>query len=439
MVLSFVLPTTSDSMVKYARRKRGRRRARTKRGRTSRARRTRRTVPKRRRLQGKKEALRTAIALGTGLQSAYEASKTIYDTINSGTAVAKRTKLRRGGSRTVTTRKKDDDGTGPYQQWSQRYAQATFGRMKLTKLINRESLIISWQNYSRFNQGRGVMWIGQANDTTNNARLLPCFLADLTSCPNHVSGSLANPSVLYQLYKSTVVGTDGNIGFKVLNGLNSTGGIASNWSIEKSEHNTSSASAYPGAQSVLAWSQIEMELWGQQQYHTKYTVELVQFHEDVCPQYDLALANTGGQLEMFWDAKMKSYTYSPLYQGNITGYSGPKLKVLKRYNVDIDPTSTTETNADPHVKTFRLFFRFNRRCNYGWKKSGGNGQNIAEFDDVDFAIEQNANEVTVHPSARIFLMIRATDFNVKATLAEQSVANTPSVSLKIRNKHMIVN
>lgn len=426
--------------------KRNARRARTRRPRRTRGvrrGRTRRTVraPKpRRRLQGK-ELARTAVAVATGLQSAYETGKTLYDAYTRDpTAVGKRTKKGGSRTRTVTTRKRDDDGTGPYQQWSQRYAQASFGRMKLSKLINKENLTLYHQRFTRFNQGRGAEWLAQTTDTTNNVRTLPCVWWDLTACINHVGGSISKPGCMYQLSKSIAAGTDGNIAWRPVNGLTLDGTTSTNtWEVEKSEHGASNNDSYPGASSVLQWAAIELELWGQQQYHTKWTVELCQFNEDVHPDPAVAVANTGGPYEMYWDSMIKSYAYSPLYSGSINGFKGKKRKVLRRYNLDIDPTSTTETNADPHCRTFKLFFRFNRRCNYDWQKSGGNGQTITEFDDIDAPSEIASNQVTVHPNARIYLMLRATDYNPKASFAAQSVSNTPSYSWKIRTRHMLVN
>lgn len=384
-------------------------------------------------------SLRTAIALGSGLQSAYESAKTVYDAVHQPTGVAKRTK--RARSRTVTTTKrKDDDGTGPYQQWSQRYAQAKFGSMKLSKLINRESLTLYSQRFTRFNVGVGAEWLAQTTDATNLVRTLPLVYWDLTSCPNVVNGVVSKPGCMYQLAKSTSAGTNGNIAWRPVQGLLADGSASTpTWEVEKSEHGITSGSSYPGASSVLEWASIELELWGQRNYHTKWTIELCQFHEDVAPNPELAVANTGGNYEMYWDSMIKSYAYSPLYSGSINGYKGKKRKVMRRYNVDIDPISTTETNNDPHCKTFRIFFRFNRRCNYDWQKAGGNGQTIAEFDDIDAPTEINSNQVQVHPNARIYLMLRATDYNPKATFGDQTAANTPSYSWKIRTKHQLVN
>lgn len=440
--LSFVQPLTSDMVKRNGRLGRSRRTGRTKRRRAGRTGRTRKVVrPKnsRRRLQGKTNSLRTAIALGSGLQSAYEASKTVFDAINQPTGTATRKRMRNGGSRTVTTRKKDDDGTGPYQQWSQRYAQATFGKMKLSKLINRETLTLTHQSYSRFNQGKGVYFLSQYTDTANNARRLPMVYWDLTSTPNHVNGTISNPNPMYQIYKSTAVATDGNIGWSGIIGKDMGGNPSSTWQVEQTENSSSNAASYPGANSVLQWVSIELELWGQQQFHTKYTIELCQIDDEVTPDPQAALTGTGGQYEMFWDNHMKSYTYSPLYSGAVHGLKGKKMKVWKRYNVDIDPTTTIESNADPHCKTFRMFFRLNRRCTYDWRKAGGNGQTVAEFDAAHQPTEVNTNELTVDPKARVYLIIRATDFNVKNSYAECTVANSPSLSWKIRTKHQLVN
>ena len=394
----------------------------------------------RRRLQSKSFATalgRVAVAAGAA-RVAQEATGYAHRAFRSGgrraPAVANSSTL------VVTESAKDNDGTGPYQQWSQRYAQATFGKMTLSKLLSKEQLTLYHQRFTRFNQGKGAEWLSQTTDATNLVRTLPLVYWDLTSCVNHVSGSISNPGGAYQLAKSTNSSTNGNIVWRPVTGLLIDGSASTDkWQVEKSEHGVSNANSYPGASSVLEWAAIELELWGQQQYHTKWTLELCQFNEDVAPDPQLPAANTGGPYEMFWDSMIKGYAYSPLYSGSINGWKGKKRTVLRRYNVDLDPTSTTETNADPHCKTFKLFFRFNRRCNYDWSKSGGNGQTIEEFNDIDGPTEVGTHQVTVHPNARIYFVMRATDFNPKDGFVNQSVANTPSYSWKIRTRHQLVN
>ena len=329
-----------------------------------------------------------------------------------------------------------DNGTGAYNQWSQRYAQAKFGSLTLKKLLKNMTDVttFTWQKYARFGDN-GQIFMNNHEDTVNGNWSLPCNVFDLTSVANWSNGALNAYSPLWSLRKKTAAGTNGRYDWITVAGQDPTGTSSNTWQVEKSSHKVTTQMAYPNEQSVLKWASIELELWGMKNHPTKWTVEVCQFSEDVCPSQGVS---ADGNYNEFWDSMLKQYQYNPL-ANNLSGFGKKVFKVLRRYNVDIDPTASFENDADPHVKTMKIFLRFNRRCNYEWKHSNAAGQTGAEFGSVNWQQEDNENQSTVHPNARVFLMLRASNYNYLTDNTQISSANTPSYSIKVKTQHILSN
>lgn len=320
-------------------------------------------------------------------------------------------------------------GNGAYNQWTQRYASAKFGRMTLRKILknNMDTTIFTWQNIKQFGGG-GTMWLSNHNEGT--VRSLPCYAFDLTSCNNIVNNTLVGGLPMHRLRKAAGNGANTWIN---ASGQAPDGTSSATWNVERSGHNINTQVAYPNDNSILKWASIEMECWGCKNYPTKFTVELCQFNEDVVPAFD-----GDSNYDEFWDSMIKSYTFNPLLTMQ-NGYGQKKMKVLRRYNIDIDPTASFENDADPHVKTFKMYFKLNRRCQYDWKFANPNPQTITvnQFDTAQYKQEDQENNTVVHPNARVFLLVRATDYTVKPDAASVNTTNAPSFSMKVRTAHVI--
>lgn len=326
--------------------------------------------------------------------------------------------------------------TGAYNQWSQRYAQAKFGKLSLKKLLGNLSdhTTFTWQKYGRFGDN-GQIFLSNFKDTAVAVEkyTLPAVVMDLTSCLNYSNGTLVQYSPTWQLQKSFSTTTAGRYQWIPLQGQTPAGLSNTNWQVEYSSHKSNTQMAYPNAASILKWASIELELWGMKNHPTKYTVEVCKFREEVCPTTDL---NADPNYNEFWDSMTKQYAFSPL-ANNMSGFNKKKVTVLRRYNIDIDPTASFENDSDPHVKTFKIFLRFNRRMNYAWKFTNAAGQTSQQYEAVVYEQEDNENQNVVHPNARIFLMIRASNYNMQTLYGDISNANTPSVSIKCKTHHIL--
>lgn len=381
--------------------------------------RTRKPAPKRRRLQ-------------TVSAAAVNAASNLFPVA---AEAYKQYKRYRSGTKT-RMRNKDTEGTGAYNQWSQRYAKASLGRLTLNKILKNVTDItnFTWQRFGRFGDN-GQLFLQNFKDTAVGFEkyTLPVMIMDLTSCLNYSNGSLVQYSPMWQLQKSFAVATAGRYQWIALQGQTPAGINNTNWQLEYSTHRSNTQMAYPNGASILKWASINLELWGMKNHPTKYTIEVCRFAEDVVPTTDMSADQNYNE---FWDSMTKQYTYSPL-SSSMSGYNKKKYSVIRRYNVNIDPTASFENDSDPHVKTFKIFLKFNRKMNYAWKYSNAAGQTAQQYESSYYEQEDNENQTVVHPNARIFLMIRASNYNVQTVTTDISNANTPSISIKCRTQHIL--
>lgn len=413
----------------------------------SKKRRSTKTV-RRRKLQTKKNDLANA-AMALGAAATYGAAKRYfgnqysvfdkpYGNMTNPTQLFNRRQPRIKGPR----EKNQDPGTGGYSQWTQRYATGKFGKLtpkKIDKLSN-DTIILRHQLIGPFND-YGQRFMYNALDATTNGNLwYPLILFELNSANNYINGTQNFINPVHQMYQPA--GTT-NIAWNSLTTQSQNGAaVVQNWLFEKSGHTNTAVPSHPMEQSIHKWTSLDLELWGQTSKPTMYTIYLCQFNEDVLPgtTYTSSVGSystiTDQNAVEFWQSMVKRYTYSPLLKID-DGYSNKKIKILKQYKVNIDPTATYENDPDPHVKTLKLFYRFNRRCNFQWKYSNAAGQTIADMDDKDWQQEDGENQCQVHPNARLFVMIRASNFQRQTLLSSATNANTPSISWVMRSCHLI--
>lgn len=415
-------------MVKYGRRRVRKSRAR----RRGPVRRKLRTV-KRRKLQAGKTLINAARGAAT-LYSLYQGGKGYSTAINEGSTSAGKRK-RSTGSRTQTKRlRRRDSGTGAYSQWSQRYTQARFGRLTNKKLIrdNMEYTIFKWTNLKRFG-GQGAYLLGHYTGADSNL-YLPCLLIELNSINNYINGNVQTYSPVRHLRKEG----NGSFGFSPVQGVDPNGNSTSTWVMERSSHLITNPQSYPNDSSIWKWCSLEFEFWGMKNYPTKWNIQLVQLSEDVTPSYNPNSASvvTDGNAEEFWDSIIKPYSYSPLVHQK-SGFGKKKYKVLKQYAINIDPTASFENDASPHCKTFKMFYRMNRKCQFDWKYANADGQTQVTIEAPNWQVEDQENQVQVHPNARMYMLIRASNYEVQPNLAALTSANTPTITAIIRSCHIV--
>lgn len=342
----------------------------------------------------------------------------IADSVASASRAAKRPRYSRG------RKGSSEEGTGSYAQWTQRYAQARFGRLTPKKIdsLSLERSIFTHRRIGPFND-YGQYFLSNRLEANGNLQL-PLMLFELNSCNNLIDGSVVNHAPVKRMFQAAA----GGINWLDVQGHETDGStLSAAWQVENSGHTTSSVGTYPGDIAIHKWSSVDLELWGCRNKPTKFTIQLVQFSEDVLPDYNTA----SGQRQEFWQSLIKHYTYSPLAKMD-DGYSRKKMKILKQYKVNIDPTANYENDPDPHVKTMKIFYRFNRKCNFKWMFNNAQPQSITNMNDADWKQEAGQNQTQVHPNARIYLMVRASNFTRLESTATVDNTTNPSISWVMR-------
>lgn len=340
--------------------------------------------------------------------------------------------VRRNG---LKRRRKFVGDPGGHTQWRQFRFSKRFGRLTQKKLnkLSMERIILSWRQLRSLTL-QGQLYMNHCLVGTDGIQL-PVYLVELNSCIN-----TSNAGVLVNYHPVFLAARYGNSNATLpyynwgkQGGQTPTGAISNEWQKERMN-----VAAF-GSRSIFRWADIRLDLWGTRTQPTKYDLCLCQFHEDVCP---VDGNNSDPNYVRFWDGLMRPFTYNPNISQPGYGETG-KMRVLARKTVMIDPTESTEGDPDPHVKSVKMFYRFDRQCRWDWKDdvktTGYFDQDIITRDefntsDVPYVLDDFKSQV--HPNARIFLMIRATKYVRSDSYALQTTADTPSINMQVRVCHV---
>jgi len=189
------------------------------------------------------------------------------------------------------------------------------------------------------------------------------------------------------------------------------------------------SSNYPGSSSVMRWIQAKMLFYAPTTVPSKITVQLVQFiDQDLCPDNRTNTTITLNARASAWYASfMKKQMYSPIETNQALGFKG--IKVLHSEVFIMNPKESTEATST-HYKQLDIFKWMNRKCNYSWSQD----QSTSTQND-DPAINAGENETTVHPRAKVFLLITG-----QAGLATADTATLhPSYDLVLKTQHEQLN
>lgn len=341
----------------------------------------------------------------------------------------------RGRSRRAVPMETDDPGTGSYSQWTQAYKSGRFGRLTPKKIdsLSLNRIIFTHRMLGPFNDyGQVFMknWL-----KTDGQIEYPLMLMELNSCNNLILGTVTNHSPVRTLYQTADAAVDAKRMFWYAQpGLLSDGTVDStgSWQLENSPGTSNASLTFPHEGAIHKWSSIDLELWGCRNKPTKYHIALVQFAEDVLPDW----GQRSDQSAEFWQSLVKHYTYSPMAKID-DGWNKKKMKILKQYVYNIDPTASFENDPDPHVKTLKIYYKFNRKCNFSWQFNGPEVQTVADMADEDWKREHGQNQCQVHPNARVYLMIRASNFTRITAPAVIDNTTTPSISWRLRTCYLV--
>lgn len=192
---------------------------------------------------------------------------------------------------------------------------------------------------------------------------LPIYVMNLTSCRQANAGVAAAP--LWRLYMDK---PQDRLGFTVWNGETSSGALSTGWQHEDSQ---SSTELTVGRKSLIDWIRIRLNIWGKKTAPSRIRVQLVQFSDEkLCPETSTVLAQTPGvtkiletnDAQQYWQSVVKPLITNPC--SSIQRQIKSRAKILKTWKIDIDPTSTTESDTDPHCKFVDIFHKLGKVYDY---------------------------------------------------------------------------
>lgn len=193
---------------------------------------------------------------------------------------------------------------------------------------------------------------------------LPIYVMNLTSTRQQSVGQAAAP--LWRLYQDKAAN---RLGFTIWNGQLRDGAINTGWQLEDDEAAGTSVSV--GRKSLIDWVRIRLNVWGKKTAPSRMQVQLVQFNDDIiCPERDTVLADpavirapmSNPEAQQYWQSVVKPLINNPC--SSVTRTARARAKILKTWKIDIDPTSTTENDTDPHCKFLDIFHKVGKLIDY---------------------------------------------------------------------------
>lgn len=341
-------------------------------------------------------------------------------------STAKATSRRRGGSGTVTRRRRYSKVAGnmsDYSKFSTNYGRKPGFVKKQLRMVksNTEDTTYVFRN---LNQVWGP--VGKTNLTSFQAGALgtlieaPLHIYDLTAI-NQVSG-LAQADVQQAVgHRLTYTNetTSSSAGWTALQDNNNQ----TFWKVLTSPNQAPQRAE--GGSSYLDWVSVKLLLYAATAQPTKVDIMICQFRRDtLCPSPDDGVTQ---EHTAFWQSMTHRAMYNPILPVN-ANYK-KYFKVLKTVQVEMDPKETTEASG-ARYKEVNMFLRMNRELDYRWKESA-----LGAILTTGVTTQLNTENMTrVHPRKRVFLMIRSYS-PVGLNLATSTAANTVSYDIALTKKH----
>lgn len=258
----------------------------------------------------------------------------------------------------------------------------------------------------------------------------PCTLIDLCGTYNLDGNSLITPQTTWNINFTDETGS-GSVQF-----VPATAG----WQLaplDISGGQNTVVSYAPKKQDFLKWVKINLLFYTPLSIPTKISVQMVQFKD---PRF-VPLGTTYPQTTetatfnpatAFWRNYLKDYMYNPISPSSGVDMS-KWMKVLHSDTFILNPKDTDET-SNTRYKIHKIFKNFNRFQNYAYETN----YDSVNLDSVDLPVRTGENDVTVHPRARVYLIIRAMSVEQQAeTYPPANWWNLwPSADIYVETCHM---
>jgi len=167
-------------------------------------------------------------------------------------------------------------------------------------------------------------------------------------------------------------------------------------------------------------SNIKMNLWGAKNKPVRYTVEILTVTDHKLSPFNLSAGSMlGTEPQQELESMMKQYYFNPI---SVINWGGSKhIKVLKRFDIVIQPVESTDGDQDPKCHQLTWDTTWDRVVNYKDVMAAFSDGGAAPFvvlnrdEAINTVSEANENlaSLSCHPSGTgiVFLSVRASEFS----------------------------
>ena len=168
------------------------------------------------------------------------------------------------------------------------------------------------------------------------------------------------------------------------------------------------------------YTHLKMNIWGAKTKAVRWQIDVLKpLSDEVNPFHWAIGVPVNTVAAQAYEEMLKQYTFNPI--SKIDHYVKRNFKTVKSISFIIQPTSTTESDQDPHVKTIDWFMRVNQMLNFDKVTRNSDGAyTMQDGTNLKTAVQEDAR--TVHQSAEyprdkqvLLLMIRASDYSPATT------------------------
>lgn len=339
-------------------------------------------------------------------------------------------------------RRRDDNLSTNYQYTRDTRTSGTF---KPKALLNeallkagQEATLYTWRRLKIFdNDGSLKMERDLYTIPGGTAASLPVYAFSL----NGINRSSLEHWPMYRLYTWADGADDGKLFFRAVGGDNPTGATSENQLQRMFEGTESSAVTMNGQKAVLRYVDLQMNLWGATGKTTRWTVQVVQVTDEECDPWKLSLNRGTGQTAVFgdagqqaWQELVKQYTFNPIAKIDIQ--QARKIKVLKTYDITLQPNSTTDGDPDPQCRVLKWFMKEDRIVRFDDKveQLAAPFQDDLQYMNNDQRPEHNQVPAGVTPRTKDHLMLLIRASNYKAAYGSYSNGNDGSFDIDYKAK-----
>lgn len=268
---------------------------------------------------------------------------------------------------------------------------------------------------------------------------MPCHVWDITSINNIVNGSIVQDTPGKELRFTISGGVPINADWATLDGrasdTTSTGGC---WQADSLSASASGPVIQPNRRCMQDWTQAKILCYGAAKQPTEFVIEFIQIKEDYLhPPYTQAEPVPGtyeslvsGALS-FWQNYSKPFSANPISE--TSALKRKDIKVLKSIRFTLQSRESSDSYANVgHMKHLNIFFRMKRMCKYDWLEWS---TDLYQNNPTSFAANTGHLSTRVHPKARIYMTIRATNTTQVTSPANASTDYMPSYDLVLKKKY----